>query len=150
MSMYTFGIGGNEKPIDASEAIADIPANRTIIVEKLTDDDALEPELAYDLKTIEEVFAHYKPAVKVEFETEKGEIKNEELKFKNVGDFGTKSIVNQSSFLKDLEVRQAQLDKMTRQFSTNKVLINALNDEATRNSMIDVLEAALAELKNAK
>lgn len=34
--MYNYGIGGNEVKVDANESIAEIPSNRTLIVQKLT------------------------------------------------------------------------------------------------------------------
>ena len=37
MAMYSYGIGGQERKLDnASEAISDIPLNRTLLVQKLT------------------------------------------------------------------------------------------------------------------
>jgi hypothetical protein len=150
MAFYNYEIGGNEVPKDASEAIVDIPANRTLMVEKLTDDDPLSPEAVYGLKTVEEVFEHFQPSIKVEFATEEGEPKEETLSFKNLSDFGVKSISQQSSFLSELEVRQAQLDKMSRQFASNKVLMRAVNDMDTKSAIIDLLEEALAQLKAAE
>ena len=38
--MFNFGVGGQEVPMDASEGIADIPLNRTFLVQKLTNDEA--------------------------------------------------------------------------------------------------------------
>lgn len=36
MAIYNYGIGGNEVKVDANESIAEIPSNRTLIVQKLT------------------------------------------------------------------------------------------------------------------
>lgn len=38
MAIYNYGIGGNEVKVDANESIAEIPSNRTLIVQKLTDE----------------------------------------------------------------------------------------------------------------
>ena len=57
----TYGIGGTEVIIDANEAFADIPRNRTLLVEKLTNDPAMKPVVQTGLKTVEEVFDHYSP-----------------------------------------------------------------------------------------
>jgi len=35
MAIYNYGIGGNEVKVDANESIAEIPSNRTLIVQKL-------------------------------------------------------------------------------------------------------------------
>ena len=39
MDLGNYGIGGNEVKIDASEGIAEIPQNRTLLVEQLTKDE---------------------------------------------------------------------------------------------------------------
>ena len=44
MSIYNYGIGGNEVKIDVNESISDIPSNRTLIVQKLTDEAPVAPE----------------------------------------------------------------------------------------------------------
>lgn len=33
MAIYNYGIGGNEVKVDANESIAEIPSNRTLIVQ---------------------------------------------------------------------------------------------------------------------
>ena len=50
------GIGGNEVPLDANEAIAEIPQNRTLFAQKLTAEDPVKPELVEGLTTVEKVF----------------------------------------------------------------------------------------------
>lgn len=44
--------------IDASEGIAEIPQNRTLLVEQLTKDEPVAPEVVAGLTNIDEVFAH--------------------------------------------------------------------------------------------
>lgn len=44
MAIYNYGIGGNEVKVDANESIAEIPSNRTLIVQKLTDEAPAAPE----------------------------------------------------------------------------------------------------------
>ena len=43
--MYNYGIGGNEVKVDASEAISDIANNKTLLVQKLTVNDPVKPEI---------------------------------------------------------------------------------------------------------
>lgn len=45
MDLGNYGIGGNEVKIDASEGIAEIPQNRTLLVEQLTKDEPVAPEV---------------------------------------------------------------------------------------------------------
>jgi hypothetical protein len=150
MSMYNYGIGGNEVKLDASEAIADIPSNRTLLVQKLTEDDPASPEAVYGLKTIDEVFQKFQPKVNVELETASGETKKETLAFNKLSDFNADQLIRQSPFLNELELRQEQYTKMARQLSSNKVLQKALGDEATRLAVIQAIEQALQELGDSK
>ena len=55
MSMYNYGIGGNEVKKDASEAISNIPSNRTLLIQKLTNEPPVTPEAVYNLETVEQV-----------------------------------------------------------------------------------------------
>ncbi|HRH64972.1 MAG TPA: type VI secretion system contractile sheath small subunit [Bacteroidia bacterium] len=148
--MFNYGIGGNEIRPDASEAIADIPKNRTLVVEKLTDDAPVKPELVYDLKTVEEVFAHFKPKVEVELEKEDGSATNEALSFTNLGDFGTKGITNQNPFLQDLNQKQDQYMKIIKQLKSNKSLKAILENPDTKGAFVGALQALIQEIEDAK
>lgn len=63
IAIYNYGIGGNEVKVDANESIAEIPSNRTLIVQKLTDEAPATPESVYGLETIEDVFQCFEPTV---------------------------------------------------------------------------------------
>jgi len=149
MALYDYGIGGNEVKVDANESIADIPSNRTLLVQKLTDDAPVSPEAVYGLQTVEEVFEHFSPSVELEMQNEKGEDVNETMAFKNLGDFNAKSIKEHSEFLSRLDVEKEQNIKIARQLSSNKALLKALKDPETRQAIIDLLEASVDEIKNA-
>ena len=144
------GIGGNEVPLDASEAIFEIPQNRTLFAQKLTADDPVKPELVEGLTTVEKVFEHYKPEVKVDFEDANGSIRMENLKFKNLGDFGTKGITAQSSFLTGLETEKDQYQKIVKQLKTNKILKAALEDPDAKKALQDTLQSLIKELEDNK
>ena len=150
MALYDYGIGGNEVKVDANESIADIPSNRTLLVQKLTDDAPVSPEAVYGLQTVEEVFEHFSPSVELEMQNEKGEDVNETMAFKNPGDFNAKSIKEHSEFLSRLDVEKEQNIKIARQLSSNKALLKALKDPETRQAIIDLLEASVDEIKNAE
>ena len=147
MAMFEYGIGGNEVKIDASEAIADIPFNRTLLVEKLTADDPINPEKVEKLETIEQVFEHFKPNINVEFETEEGEDINENFKFKNVADFLVKNMTESSPFLKDLENQKNFYNKTIKQLRSNKILQKALQNGETKAAFIEALQGLMAELE---
>ena len=150
MALYDYGIGGNEVKVDANESIADIPSNRTLLVQKLTDDAPVSPEAVYGLQTVEEVFEHFSPSVELEMQNEKGEDVNETMAFKNLGDFNANSIKEHSEFLSRLDVEKEQNIKIARQLSSNKALLKALKDPETRQAIIDLLEASVDEIKNAE
>ena len=148
--MYSYGIGGNEVKLDASEGIAEIPGNKTLLVQKLTSDDPVAPEAVTGLKTVNDVFNKFQPKVDVEFETAEGETKKEQLAFQNIGDFNPNAITRQSTLLNGLDIQQEQYTKIARQLSSNKVLQKALSDETTRKAVLMAIEEALKELESVK
>ncbi|MCG8697422.1 MAG: hypothetical protein MI922_05160, partial [Bacteroidales bacterium] len=120
--MSTYGIGGNEVKQDASEAIHEIPQNKTLVVEKLSSTTPVKPEIVSGLKTVEEVFDHFKPKIDVEFEGTEGEPVKEEIGFNNLGDFGLKGITHKSQFLQQLTHESEEYRKLIKQLKTNKIL----------------------------
>ncbi|MGM5632023.1 hypothetical protein O2K51_14085 [Apibacter raozihei] len=144
--LSNFGIGGNEVPLDANEAILEIAQNRTLIAQKLTGQTPVRPEIVEGLSTIEQVFEHFKPEVKVNFEDADGATKFEELKFKNLGDFGIKGITAQSKFLTDLQVEKEQYQKIIKQLKTNKILKAALEDPDAKGALMETIEGLINEL----
>jgi hypothetical protein len=148
--MYNYDVGGNAVDQTASEAIADIAQNRTMFIQKLTADDAFKPEAVYNLTSVNDVFAHFKPQVSVEFEDTEGATVNEDLQFHNVGDFGAKNMTNQSKFLSDFNVQQDQYQKMMKQLKTNKLMKNVLDNPDTKAAFVGALQALIQELDNNK
>lgn len=148
--MFDYQVGGNAVKTDASEGMADIPMNRSLFVQKLTADDPVRPEAVYDLKTVDEVFEHFKPAVEVEFETSDGSTKGEELRFNNVGDFKPKAIVNQSPFLQDLNNQKDEYQKLVKQLKTNKLVKNVIENPETKAAFMNALTALIQELDQTK
>ncbi|MDR2148870.1 MAG: hypothetical protein LBE91_20715 [Tannerella sp.] len=147
MAMFEYGIGGNVEKIDASEAIADIPHNRTLLVEKLTADDPIHPEKVEKLETIEAVFGHYKPNIDVVFEDEEGQEVIENFRFKTVADFLIKNMTKSSPFLNGLDNQKAFYNKMLKQLRTNKIMQRALQNADAREAFVEVLQALLAEME---
>jgi len=144
--MYSFGVGGQEVKQDASEGIADIPLNRTFLVQKLTNEEPLGPDSVQGLKNVEDVFAHFKPAVEVDLDREDGSTVSEEFRFGNLADFGTKNLVEKSPFLKDLSIQQEQYNKILKQAKSNKILAKVLENPETKSAFMDVLKSLTAEL----
>ena len=149
MALYEYGVGGNEVKIDANEAIAEIPSNRTLLVQKLTEEAPLQPETIYGLETLEDVFERFQPSVELEFQDQEGNEIPEKLHFKGLSDFSAKKLKENSPFLSQLNIEREQYLKISRLLSSNKALLKSLSDEEARAEMIQVLEASLVELEDA-
>ena len=150
MAVEKYSIGGTVRETEAFEAFADIPQNRVLMAEKLTADAPVKPEIVGGLTTIEEVFDHFKPKVEMDFETEEGTTRKETLHFSNLGDFGTKGITAQSSFLADLNLKKDQYQKIIKQLKTNKLLKQALADPEAKQALLTSLHALIKELDSNK
>lgn len=150
MSMYNYGIGGNEVKVDANEAIQEIQPNKTMLVSHLTADVPAQPEAIYGLKTPEEVFKYFRPNIDVEMETADGQTTKENIKFQNLGDFTPKNITQQSPFLNNLSIQQEQYAKIMKQLKTNKVLRSMLENEETKDAVLETLKTLIQELESTK
>ncbi len=142
-----YGLGGTEIKGDANEAIQEIPQNRTLLVEQLTEDPPVKAEIVKGLTTVEAVFEHYQPKVEVEFETAEGVVQDETLTFSNLGDFGGKGITKQSKFLNDLNTEKDQYVKMIKKLKTNKILQKALADAEAKDALLESLRALILEIE---
>lgn len=149
MAIMEYGIGGNEVKVDASESIAAIPENRTLIVEQLTADEPINPEVIEGLTSIDQVFAHYKPQVDIELENSEGQSINETLHFNSVGDFSVKNMTAQSSFLGQLSTEKDFYENLKKQLRSNKVLQKALENPESKKAFLEVLKGVMAELETA-
>lgn len=147
MTNNNLGIGGTEVKLDAYEAFHDIPANKVLMVEKLTHMPAVKPEIIEGLTDVEAVFAHYKPAVNIGFEDAGGITRKETLQFKHLGDFGVKGITAQSPFLSNLNMKHDQYLKIVKQLKTNKMLKAALNEPGGKENVIAALNSLIAEMQ---
>jgi predicted component of type VI protein secretion system len=150
MAEFEYGLGGTERPIDASEAFADLPQNKTLIIQKLTAEDALSPRVVEGLTNVEAVFAHFKPKVEATFTGADGSQVNEELSFTNVGDFGPKGLTRQSKFLQDLSEQQSELLRVVKQLRSNKRFVSAMQDPAAKTAVIEALKELANDLGRTK
>ncbi|SMD44116.1 Type VI secretion system, VipA, VC_A0107 or Hcp2 [Aquiflexum balticum DSM 16537] len=150
MATEKYSIGGTVLENEAFEAFADIPQNRVLLAEKLTNRAPVRPEVVGGLTNIDEVFEHFKPEVEVEFETEAGTSQKEMMRFRGLGDFGIKGITPQSTLLNDLTLKREQFQKINKQLKTNKLLKQALSDSTTKESLILALNALIQELETSK
>jgi predicted component of type VI protein secretion system len=134
---------------DASEAILEISQNRTLMIEKLTAESPVKPEIVEGLTSIDDVFNHFRPAIDIDFEDTEGKSKEEKLTFHNLADFGTKGIVAQSSVLKDLKIQKEQYFKIIKQLKSNNLLRKALANPETRQAILNAIYAMSKEIEQA-
>jgi hypothetical protein len=150
MSDFEYGLGGTERPTDASEAFADLPMNKTLMVTKLTNDDPVKPVITPGLTNVEAVFDHFKPDVEVEFQDEEGGEVKEKLSFSNLGDFGDKGLTKQSDFLQGLNLKQNEMNRIVKQLRSNKILISAMQNPESKAAFVEVLKEMVAEIETNK
>jgi len=142
-------VGGQLVPQQSFEAITQISSNRTLLVQQLTTKPS-KPEPVTGLKTVDEVFSHFKPTVKVEFETAEGKPVNEELKFNNLSDFGKEGITSQSAFLQETKTELDTFQRIAKQLRTNKILKAALSSAENKQAFLDAIQALMQEMESAK
>ena len=145
--MFNYEIGGNEKKVDTSEAFGEIAPNKTLFIQKLTDNEPLRPEKVEGLKTVEDVFEHYKPNVNIELDKQDGSTVTENLKFGTLGDFGVKKLVQQSTYLRKLNIEREMYLNIIKQLKTNKTLKTTLDNEETRAAFVSALKNFVKELE---
>lgn len=132
---------------EASASMAAIPNNRTMLVAQLTDRPPARPELAYELETMNDVFNHYQPEKKIEFQNEEGASVNETVEFRNLGHFTKKSFIERSEFLSGLNQKQKDHQTFARRLQTNRTLQAVLNDPEKREAYLTVLKSLIQELE---
>ena len=145
--MFNYDLGGNSVDAQTSEAMAEIPFNRTMFIQKLTADDPIKPEVV-NITSVDHAFEHYNPNVDVEFDKTDGTTVQENLKFSNVGDFSVKNLINQSNYLRGQNLEQDAYLKITKQLKTNKALKTVIENPDTKEAFVSALKALAAELES--
>jgi len=146
--MNEIEIGGQLVPQQSFEAISQVSSNKTLFVEKFTSKPA-KPEIIKGLKTIDELFQHFKPSEEVEFTNAEGAPVKEDLNFTNLSDFYKQGIIDQSEFLKVTQLEQATFQNIFKQLKSNKILKSALADPAAKTDYINALKYLIDEINAA-
>lgn len=136
--------------VEVNESVIEFPQNRTFLTEQLTYEEPTKPEIVRNLKSVDDVFEHYKPKVDVEFQNSEGAGKKEALTFKTLADFGVKGLTAQSAFLQELDIQKEEYQKIIKQLKSNKQLRQAISDLETKQSLLNTILALLKELETAK
>jgi hypothetical protein len=147
--MYEYGIGGQErKGNNANEAITDLSLNRTLLVQHLTADPPVRPQVVYNLKNVEEVFAHFQPDLEVELADAEGSPVPETFRFRSLSDFGKRNLINQSQFLQELNAQTDTYQKLSKQLKSNKILKSALENPDAKQAFLAALQSLINELES--
>ena len=75
-----------------------------------------------------------------------GSVATENLKFSNLGDFGVKNLVQQSSYLRKLNIEREMYLNIIKQLKTHKTLKTTLDNEETRAAFVSALKNFVKEL----
>jgi len=134
-------------PDPVGEGFVEISPNKTMFIQKLTNEDPVKPELVEDLQTVEQVFDYFKPNCDVELEKEDGSTTKENFAFAGLGDFDIKNLTNQSAYLKNLNLENDAYLRILKQLKTNKSLKNVIENPDTKNAFINALKALATELE---
>jgi hypothetical protein len=146
--MDNYEIGGQERKIEVNEGIANIPENQTLLIQLLTDEPPLSPEVIHGIKNIQELFAFFNPTKEISMETESGTTVTEKLRFGVLSDFGKQGIIKQSAYLKQLNTRNQDLLKFTQQLKTNKVLRSLLENKEAKAAYLSCIQNLIDEMES--
>ncbi len=144
--MFNYDLGGNSVDAEVSEAMAEIAHNKTLFIQKLTADEPIRPEVV-NIQNVQQAFEHFKPNVDVEFTKEDGSTVQENLKFVNVGSFSVKEIINESKYLKNVNLEQDAFMKLIKQLKTNKGLKTVIENPEMKEAFVNTLRSLAAELE---
>lgn len=138
---------------DAQDGIIEFPQNRTLYVDKFTDNapNTDEEREGFRPGNLNDVFEHYQPSKEgVALETEEGGSVYEDFEFHQIKDFEDDRLIEQSALLSDKKAKIDAYNAIVRQLQKNKPLRNALKDPASRASLLNVLKSLLAEIESAE
>lgn len=134
-------------PDPVGEGFVEISPNKTLFIQKLTNEPPVKPEIAESLQTVEQVFDYFKPNCDVELDKEDGSTMKENFRFSGLGDFDVKNLTNQSGYLKNLSLENDAYLKIIKQLKSNKSLKNVIENPETKNAFVNSLKALVAELE---
>ncbi|MEX6688140.1 hypothetical protein QTN47_11575 [Danxiaibacter flavus] len=134
-------------PDPVGEGFVEISPNKTLFIQKLTSEDPIRPEIVEDLQTVEQVFDYFKPECNVELDKEDGSTLKENFRFAGLGDFDTKNLTNQSSYLKNLNLENDAYLKIIKQLKSNTSLRKVIENPETKEAFVNALKALAAELE---
>ena len=129
-------------------AVPDIPDNRILYVQQLTDEPADEPEFINDCRNLADVFNRFQPSKEVEMEDADGGAIPQTINFKSMKDFGKDGIINQSEFLKEADAKRNIYNDFKGAL-TKQQLIQVLSDADSKAAYLKMISNLIEELEAA-
>jgi len=144
-SLYGYRIGANVQEPDAPEGVKLVPDNKTLMALPLNDehDEEVNP---VRLKSMKEIFAHYKPSREVVLKTADDESDELMLQFNSLKDFTKDGIVAQSQILQDLQEQETIYSRMVDVLKNNEKLRLVLANEENKGEFLELLNTLIEEL----
>src|SRR5437868_3448033 len=128
-------------PDPVGEGFVEISPNKTLFIQKLTNENPIHPEIVEGLQTVEQVFDYFKPQCDVELDKEDGSTMKENFRFSGLGDFDPKNLTISSSYLNNLNMENDAYLKIIKQLKTNKSLKHVIENPETKNAFVNALKA---------
>jgi hypothetical protein len=144
-SLYGYRIGADVKEQEAATGVKLVPDNKTLLALALNDnhDDDVNPTR---LKSMKEIFEHFKPSREVVLKTEDGGSEELLLKFNSLSDFSKEGIIEQSQILKDLEEKENVYSKLHDALRNNAMLQTVLSNDESKKEFLELLQILVEEL----
>lgn len=131
------------------QGVPEIPNNRTLFIQQLTEEAPAEPEFVEDCETINDVFAKFSPSKTVSMENEDGIPMETDLQFKSLMDFGKDGIVQQSELLQELNADKEMYTDFIKRVRSITILQKLLNDPEAKTAYLDYIAKQIEELEEA-
>jgi len=140
-----FGFDGSSK---TNDGVQEIPSNKSLLIQKLTDLPPLLPDVVKGLQNTEAVFKHFKPSVNVVFDNlDKGMVK-ETIRFTDMLDFEVEKIVSRSDFLTELELKKRIYFDIVNKLQNNSELKELLKNKDSKTALLKKIQDLKKEIKN--
>ena len=106
-------------------------------------DEDIEP---VRLKSMKEIFAHYKPSREIVLNTVDGDSEEKVFKFNDLKDFSKDGIIEQSELLQDMQESEDVYSRMSDVLQNNDKLRVVLGNDDSKKEFIELLSTLIEEL----
>lgn len=129
------------------QGIPEIPNNKTLFIQKFTDEPPSEPEFNKESSSLADVFEHYKPSKEVTLEDSDGVPVDETFEFSKIKDFGKEGMIAQSEMLRDLNNKLEMYADFIKRLKSVKTLPKMMADSEAKAAYLMVVDQMIAELE---